>query len=78
MLSMDEVLLARIDEAARGKRLSRSAFVSQLAARELGFRAPEEQAQIRAAVERVRELADRYGTGEGSLTQQIREMRDSR
>jgi metal-responsive CopG/Arc/MetJ family transcriptional regulator len=79
LVSMDDELLARVDEAARRQRLSRSAYLSQLAEREVGERrrSPEEQARIQLAVDRIRELARKYGMGEGDLTDQFRAERDS-
>ncbi|HET9201326.1 MAG TPA: ribbon-helix-helix protein, CopG family [Dehalococcoidia bacterium] len=77
LVSIDDELLAKVDEAARKRHLSRSAFLSQLASREVGGRSPEQQARIELAVNRIRELAGKYGMGEGDLTDQFREERDS-
>ena len=78
LLSMDSELLAKVDEAARKQRISRSAFISELAAREVGSRDPATQERMDAAIEELRELARKYGTGEGSITDQIRTERDTR
>jgi metal-responsive CopG/Arc/MetJ family transcriptional regulator len=77
LVSMDDELLSKVDDVARREQLSRSAYLSRLAERDVARFDPERSARIQAAVDRLRRLAERYGTGEGDSTQQIREDRDS-
>jgi hypothetical protein len=78
LLSIDERLLARIDQAARAAGLSRSAFLSRLAARELGAgRSADERRRIEEAMRRLDALARKNGTG-GDTTAAIRAARDQR
>jgi metal-responsive CopG/Arc/MetJ family transcriptional regulator len=78
LLSIDERLLARIDRAARAAGLSRSAYLSRLAARELGDgRSADERRRIHQAMRRLEALARAHGTG-GDTTAAIRAARDER
>lgn len=78
LLSISDAVLARVDEVAKNRRMSRSAFIQELAEREVGETQAEREARIDRAIESLRAMARRYGTGEGDSTQQIREERDSR
>lgn len=77
---MDERLLRRVDEAARARGLTRSAFLAELAAREVGATrsTPGEQREIRQAVTELRELFARNYTEDRPAEEIIREMRDER
>ncbi|MPZ23120.1 MAG: ribbon-helix-helix protein, CopG family [Dehalococcoidia bacterium] len=79
LVSIDDELLALIDARARAKQLSRSAYLRMLAEREvLPQQSEERRARIQRVLDELREMGKRNGTGEGSVTDQIREMRDSR
>lgn len=79
LVSMDEALLGRIDEAARAAGLSRSAYLAGLAARDLGEeRGPGASPKVRAALRRLDELMARYPTPAEDSTAAIRAERDAR
>ena len=65
LISIDERLLWRLDEAAKAHGVSRSRFISNLAHRELGGarRSRETQRRIGAAFAELRELGGRNHTG---------------
>lgn len=78
LVSMDEKLLAQVDQAARALGLTRSAYISRLAARYLGVargpgRAPGAR---RAAAELDRLFASNPMTGD--TTEAVRAERDAR
>lgn len=78
LLSMDERLLTRIDKAARAAGLSRSAYLSRLASRELrAGRSADERRRIHQAMRRLDSLARAHGAA-GDTTAAIREARDER
>ena len=78
LVSIDERLLARLDEAARAAGLSRSAYLTRLTARELRQgRSADERRRIRQAMRRLDALGRRNGTP-GDSTAAIRAARDSR
>lgn len=80
LISIDERLLRRVDEAAKARGLSRSRFISDLAQREVGgVRRPRgAQRRIGAAFADLRELGRRNGTGgEESLAAIVRAERDA-
>jgi metal-responsive CopG/Arc/MetJ family transcriptional regulator len=78
LVSVDDKLLARIDRAARSAGLSRSAYLSRLAARDLGEdRGPGASRQARRAVARLQKLFDTQPSGEDA-TLAIRADRDVR
>lgn len=76
-MSIDDRLLARIDEAARAAGLTRSAWLTRLAAEEIEGEKPHERAErVRRTTEDLRRLfAD---TPPGDSTAIVREMRDAR
>ena len=79
LVSMDEALLRRIDEAARAAGLSRSAYLSRLAARDLGEeRGPGASPRVHAALRRIDELVRRNPTPPEDSTDAIRAERDAR
>jgi metal-responsive CopG/Arc/MetJ family transcriptional regulator len=78
LLSIDDELLARVDETARKRKLTRSAFVSETMRREVSISQKERQAKFDRAIQSLNELARKYGTGHGSMAEQIRLERDSR
>lgn len=81
LISIDERLLQRVDEAAKKRGLSRSRFICDLAHREVGgVRRPREaQRRIDAAFSDLRRLGRRNGTGgEESLAAIVRAERDAR
>ena len=78
LVSVDDALLARIDKEARSRGLSRSAYLSQLAVRELAARpGPGRQPSVRRALGRIDDLFERLPHGEDA-TAAIRSERDSR
>jgi len=78
LVSMDEELLARVDRAARALGLTRSAYLSRVAARYLGVaRGPgRTPAARRAAAELERLFASNPVTG--GATEAVRAERDAR
>jgi metal-responsive CopG/Arc/MetJ family transcriptional regulator len=77
LVSLDTRLLDRIDRAARERGLSRSALISELAARALGVRTPGEQQRIARAQRDLVRLFMRNGTGVDPA-KAVREERDQR
>ncbi len=78
LVSIDDKLLRRIDRAARRLRLTRSAFLARLAARELGReRGPGADPAVRDALAGLDRLFAENPTP-GDITDIIRTMRDSR
>jgi metal-responsive CopG/Arc/MetJ family transcriptional regulator len=71
MISLPDSLLERIDAYARARRTSRSAFLRELADRELA-------AEDAARRERIRELLADPIHHEGDSVRYIRELRNSR
>ena len=64
LVSIDERLLRRIDRAARDRGLSRSAYLAQLAERELeAVRGPGTSPSVRAAIRRLDEFFARNPPG---------------
>ncbi len=80
LISIDERLLARVDEEAKGRGLSRSRFLCDLAAQEVGStrRSLEEQREISDAISRLRELYSRNQSGREASELTVRRMRDER
>lgn len=79
LVSMDEALLARVDEAARDAGLSRSAYLAQLATRDLGEeRGPGASPRVHAALRRIDELVRSNPTPAEDSTDAIRAERDAR
>jgi len=75
---MDEKLVASIDRAARRLGLSRSAYLSRLAERDLsGAHGPGRDPKVREAIAGLKRLFAENPTP-GDPTAIIREMRDSR
>ena len=77
LVSVDDKLLARIDKAARSLGLTRSAFLSRLAAREVeASHGPGRVAATRHALRRIDELfaANKRDT---DVTKAVRQERDS-
>lgn len=58
MISLPDDLLAEVDQAARVRGTTRSGLLAEAARRELGRRDPE---TMRAAIERLRARAIKYG-----------------
>jgi len=78
LISLDDELLARIDRAARRAGLSRSAYLRQLAARELGLaRGPGQDPRARKAMASLEQLFREQGVPE-EATAAIRAERDAR
>jgi hypothetical protein len=77
LVSLDDHLLVRIDKAARSLGLSRSAYLSRLAARQLeAFHGPGRAAATHHALKRIDELFAATER-EGDATRAVREERDS-
>lgn len=77
LVSVDDKLLARIDKAARSLGLTRSAYLSRLAAREVeALHGPGRAAAARRALRRIDEL---FVTNkrETDITRAVRQERDS-
>ncbi|MGH9120618.1 MAG: hypothetical protein ACRDYC_01515 [Acidimicrobiales bacterium] len=78
LLSLDDQLLVRIDQAARSAGVSRSAYIADLAARQLGEeRGPGASNHARRAIERLQRLFDGQ-PARGEATAAIRAERDAR
>jgi len=78
LVSIDDGLLARIDKAAGELGLSRSAYLSRIAAGELeASHGPGHDPSVHRALARLQELGRKYGT-RGDSTEFIRRMRDER
>ena len=76
LVSVDDKLLARIDKAARSLGLTRSAYLSRLAAREVeASHGPGRAAVSRRALQRIDHLfaGNRY---EADVTRAVRQERD--
>lgn len=78
LVSMDEKLLARVDQAAQRLGLTRSAYLARLAARDLDMeQGPGRDPQVREAIAGLHRLFAENPTP-GDVTAIIRKMRDSR
>lgn len=77
LLSIDDKLLRQIDRAAQVLGLSRSAYLSRLAARELGTASRGRNAKVRRALARLDRLGAENGTPVDP-TAFIRRERDAR
>lgn len=78
LVSVDDKLLARIDRAAKAAGLSRSAYLTRLAARDLGAdRGPGAGPLARRAITRLERLFDAQPVEE-EATAAIRAERNSR
>jgi len=78
LVSMDDKLLARVDRAARRLGLSRSAYLTRLAAKDLGdAHGPGRDPKVREALAALDRLFAENPTP-GDVTAIIRKMRDSR
>jgi metal-responsive CopG/Arc/MetJ family transcriptional regulator len=78
LVSIEERLLARLDRAARRLGVTRSAYLSRLAEKELGAeRGPGRDPKVRQAVADLKRLFAENPTP-GDPTKIIRSMRDSR
>ncbi len=71
MISLPDSLLERIDMHVRAKRTTRSAYLRELAERDL-------DTEDAARRERIRELLKNPGHHPGGTEEFIRQMRDSR
>lgn len=77
LVSMDDKLLVLIDKAARALGLTRSAYLSRLAAREVeASRGPGQAAAARQALRRIDELFATH-QHETDVTSAVRQERDS-
>lgn len=74
LVSLDDKLLARIDKAARALGLNRSAYLSRVAAREVG--GPGRTAATRRALRRIDKLFA-VNQHQGGVTGAVRQERDS-
>ena len=78
LVSLDALLLKRLDREARERRISRSAMLAELAAKGLGEpTGPGARPESRQALERIRAMFTEAGIAEDS-TAVIRAMRDER
>ena len=78
LISLDDKLLRRIDREARSHNLTRSAYLAQLAERDLGAgRGPGSDPEVRAALRKLDRLSAKGGAI-GDVTAAIRAARDSR
>jgi len=78
LVTLDDALVRRLDRAARERGVTRSALLATLAERELRRRTPEQRREIEAAVQAMRKLGARYGTGDEDAATVVRRMRDER
>ncbi len=77
LVSVDDKLLARIDNAARSAGLTRSAYLSRLVERDLGnVRGPGVNRHVQRAIAELQELFNTQSGGE-SATATIRSDRDA-
>jgi len=77
LVSLDDVLLRRIDRTARARGLSRSAYFAELARQDLsGGVGPGKEATARRALARVDKLLS--GAPAGDSTKLVRSERDAR
>lgn len=78
-MSIDNALLRRIDEAARGSKLSRSAYLSRVAEEALGqAKGPGASPKVQVAFDRLTELFARHPGADEDSTVAIRAERDAR
>jgi hypothetical protein len=78
LVSVDAKLLARLDREAQARGVSRSALISDLAAKGLGEPlGPGARPEVQRAIERIRQLFAASGPEDDS-TAVIRAMRDQR
>jgi metal-responsive CopG/Arc/MetJ family transcriptional regulator len=78
LVSIDDELLAHVDREARGAGLSRSAYLRQLVARQLGLaRGPGRDPRVRRALTSLERLVREQGVRE-EATAAIRAERDAR
>jgi hypothetical protein len=76
LVSLDQRLLERLDAEARARKMSRSALISELAAKGLGVPSgPGARPEAQRALKRLQELF--RDVRDTDSTQIIREMRDS-
>lgn len=79
LISLEERLLRRIDRAARARGLNRSAYLADVAARDLGAqKGPGADLSVRAAMADLDELFRRNPVPDEDMTLAIRRMRDER
>lgn len=79
LISLEDRLLRRIDRAARARGLSRSAYLAEIAAKDLGGqRGPGADPSVRAAMADVDELFRLNPVPGEDMTLAIRRMRDER
>jgi hypothetical protein len=80
LLSIDNDLLAQVDEVAASLNLSRSAYVSETLAKDAGERRRERLRASAEALEHIRQIAAQYPEPDDGLTitEWIRRERDSR
>jgi len=77
LVSLDETLLRRVDQVARARGLSRSAYLSGLAAQDLELaHGPGRHPVARAALEELDELFREAPPGEA--TTEVRQEREAR
>ena len=80
LISLEDGLLKRIDDEAQRRRMSRSALMGEMAAKELGLpMGPGADPEVQAAILDLQELfrEARYADARDS-TAIVRDMRDSR
>ena len=78
LVSLDDRLLARIDQAARSRGLTRSRYLAQLAERDLGtLSGPGARPEVGQAMSRLDELFAGHKPG-GDSTTAVRRERDAR
>lgn len=79
LVSIDDRLLARLDAEAKSRGVSRSALISELAAKGLGeWVSPWTRPEVQAAMARLDELFRTAPTIPEDSTVTIRKMRDER
>lgn len=79
LISLDDNLARRIDRKVKERGLTRSAYISELAERDLADEVgPGADPEVRAALARARALIAEAGGLGGDSTELIRQMRDER
>ncbi|MEX2237159.1 MAG: ribbon-helix-helix protein, CopG family [Dehalococcoidia bacterium] len=77
LISLDDALLARIDEAANREKMSRSGYISQLAVRQFQDKDEARLARGREALDKLAELGRKMPSRDCDVTEWIRMDRDS-
>lgn len=78
LVTLDDALVRRLDQAARERGITRSALLATLSERALRRRATERQQERDDALRAMRRLGEQYGTTAEDPATIVRRMRDER